>query len=155
MIEIERKFLVTNLDFVKYGVPQRIKQGYICTDSDRVVRVRIKDDKAFLTLKNASTGFARNEFEYEIPVTEAQTMLDTMCHQPIIDKIRFVLIHKKKRWDIDVFNGQNEGLVIAEIELESQDESFIKPPFIGKEVTDDHRYYNSYIATNPFNSWNE
>ena len=89
MIEIERKFLVKNLDFVKYGVPCRIKQGYVCTENDRVVRVRIKDKKGYLTLKTAATGFAHREFEYEIPLPDAQYMLDNMCTKPIIDKVRF------------------------------------------------------------------
>ena len=87
MVEIERKFLVKNLDFVKYGVPHRIKQGYICYDDDRVVRVRIMDKKAFLTLKSAATGFARYEFEYEIPVADAEKMLQELCRKPIIDYI--------------------------------------------------------------------
>ena len=124
MIEIERKFLVRNLDFVKYGVPHRIKQGYVCTENDRVVRVRIKDKKGYLTLKTAATGFAHREFEYEIPLADAQYMLDNMCMKPIIDKVRFELIHKGKKWEIDVFNAENEGLVIAEIELQSKDEVF-------------------------------
>ncbi len=153
MIEIERKFLVKNLDFVKYGVPQRIRQGYICAEPDRVVRIRIKDDKAFVSIKSASVGFARHEFEYEIPVPEVEIMLQEMCHQPIIDKVRFVLIHKSKKWEVDIFNGDNEGLIIAEIELQDKDEKVIMPPFIGEEVTDDPRYYNSYLALNPFKSW--
>lgn len=153
MVEIERKFLVKNLDFVKYGVPHRIKQGYICYDDDRVVRVRIMDKKAFLTLKSASTGFARYEFEYEIPVADAEKMLQELCRKPIIDKTRFDLIHKGKKWEIDIFNAENEGLIIAEIELQSRDEEFKIPPFIDKEVTDDIRYYNTYIAQKPFCTW--
>lgn len=153
MIEIERKYLVRNLDFVKYGVPHRIKQGYISTDEGHVVRVRIKDKKGYLTLKNASRGFARCEFEYEIPVDDAQLMLDEMCHKPVIDKTRFDLLHKGKKWEIDVFNGENEGLIIAEIELQSKDEEFKIPPFIDREVTDDYRYYNAYIAQHPFCTW--
>ena len=108
----KRKFLVKNLDFVKYGVPHRIKQGYICYDDDRVVRVRIMDKNAFLTLKSAATGFARYEFEYEIPVADAEKMLQELCRKPIIDKTRF-----------------------------------------DKEVTDDIRYYNTYIAQKPFCTW--
>ncbi|MDR0830795.1 MAG: CYTH domain-containing protein [Prevotellaceae bacterium] len=151
--EIERKFLVKNLDFVKYGVPHKIRQGYICADKNRVVRVRIKDQQAFLTLKTASVGFARHEFEYEIPLADAQTMLAEMCRQPIISKTRFDLLHKGKKWEIDVFNNENEGLIIAEIELETQDETFAIPPFIGEEVTADIRYYNSFISENPFLNW--
>lgn len=153
MIEIERKYLVKNLDFVKYGVPHRIKQGYISTEEGRVVRIRIKDQKGYLTLKSAAQGFARHEFEYEIPVADAEQMLDEMCHKPIIDKTRFDLLHKGKKWEIDVFNGENEGLIIAEIELQSKDEEFKIPPFIDREVTDDPRYYNAYIAQHPFCTW--
>lgn len=153
MIEIERKYLVKNLDFVKYGVPHRIKQGYISTEEGRVVRIRIKDQKGYLTLKSAAQGFARHEFEYEIPVADAEQMLDAMCHKPIIDKTRFDLLHKGKKWEIDVFNGENEGLIIAEIELQSKDEEFKIPPFIDREVTDDPRYYNAYIAQHPFCTW--
>ncbi len=153
MIEIERKYLVKNLDFVKYGVPHRIKQGYISTEEGRVVRIRIKDQKGYLTLKSASQGFAHHEFEYEIPVADAEQMLDAMCHKPIIDKTRFDLLHKGKKWEVDVFNGENEGLIIAEIELQSKDEEFKIPPFIDREVTDDPRYYNAYIAQHPFCTW--
>lgn len=153
MIEIERKFLVKNLDFVKYSVPHRIRQGYILTEKNRVVRVRIKDKKAFLTLKTSPVGFSRYEFEYEIPVDEAEIMLKEMCQKPIIDKVRFVHIQHGKKWEIDVFNGENEGLIIAEIELNSKDETFSLPPYIGKEVTYDERYYNSYIALHPYSTW--
>lgn len=153
MIEIERKFLVKNLEFVKYSVPQRIIQGYIVAEEGRVVRVRIKDKKAFLTLKTAATGFARHEFEYEIPVADAEHMLQEMCQKPLIDKVRFVHLQHGKKWEIDIFNGENEGLVIAEIELQSKDERFAIPPYIGEEVTDDERYYNSYIAKHPYNTW--
>jgi adenylate cyclase len=148
--EIERKFLVKNLDFVKYGVPHKIKQGYICTDNDRVVRVRINDKKAYLTIKNSAVGYSRDEFEYEIPVKDAEFMLAQMCKKPIICKTRFDLLHKGKKWEIDVFNNENEGLIIAEIELKNEEEEFIKPPFIDIEVTDDFRYYNSYINEHPF-----
>ena len=91
----------------------------------------------------------------EIPLADAQYMLDNMCTKPIIDKVRFELIHKGKKWEIDVFNAENEGLVIAEIELQSKDEAFKIPPFIDREVTEDHRYYNSYIALHPFNTWSK
>jgi len=155
MIEIERKFLVKSFDFLKYGIPHKIRQGYICTDKERVIRVRIKDRQAFLTLKTASVGFARYEFEYEIPLADAELMLSKMCQKPIISKTRFCLTHKGKKWDIDVFNDENEGLVIAEIELKDADEQFDIPPFIDKEVTSDARYYNSYIAQKPFNTWKQ
>ena len=144
MIEIERKFLVVN-DKYKMGTPQRISQGYICSENDRVVRVRIKGDKAYLTIKNATIGFARNEYEYEIPVADAEAMLKNTCQQPIIDKTRYVLEYKGFIWEVDEFHGDNEGLVVAEIELDSREATFDHPDFIGEEVTGDARYYNACL----------
>ena len=152
MIEIERKFLVVN-DKYKMGTPQRISQGYICSENDRVVRVRIKGDKAYLTIKNATIGFARNEYEYEIPVADAEAMLKTTCQQPIIDKTRYVLEYKGFIWEVDEFHGDNEGLVVAEIELDSREATFDHPDFIGEEVTGDARYYNACLFKNPYKIW--
>jgi CYTH domain-containing protein len=152
MIEIERKFLVVN-DKYKMGTPQRISQGYICSENDRVVRVRIKGDKAYLTIKNATIGFARNEYEYEIPVADAEAMLKNTCQQPIIDKTRYVLEYKGFIWEVDEFHGDNEGLVVAEIELDSRETTFDHPDFIGEEVTGDARYYNACLFKNPYKMW--
>ena len=152
MIEIERKFLVVN-DKYKMGTPQRISQGYICSENDRVVRVRIKGDKAYLTIKNATIGFARNEYEYEIPVADAEAMLKNTCQQPIIDKTRYVLEYKGFIWEVDEFHGDNEGLVVAEIELDSREATFDHPDFIGEEVTGDARYYNAGLFKNPYKMW--
>jgi CYTH domain-containing protein len=152
MIEIERKFLVVN-DKYKMGTPQRISQGYICSENDRVVRVRIKGDKAYLTIKNATIGFARNEYEYEIPVADAEAMLKNTCQQPIIDKTRYVLEYKGFIWEVDEFHGDNEGLVVAEIELDSREATFDHPDFIGEEVTGDARYYNACLFKNPYKMW--
>jgi CYTH domain-containing protein len=152
MIEIERKFLVVN-DKYKMGTPQRISQGYICSENDRVVRVRIKGDKAYLTIKNATIGFARNEYEYEIPVADAEAMLKNTCQQPIIDKTRYVLEYKGFIWEVDEFHGNNEGLVVAEIELDSREATFDHPDFIGEEVTGDARYYNACLFKNPYKMW--
>ena len=132
MIEIERKFLVVNNEY-KSGKPQRISQGYICSENDRVVRVRIKGDKAYLTIKNATIGFARNEYEYEMPVADAEAMLHNTCQQPIIEKTRYVLEYKGYTWEVDEFHGDNEGLVVAEIELENKDDMFDCPNFIGED----------------------
>ena len=151
--EIERKFLVKNLYFKELSVCHKIEQGYICTEKERVVRVRRYDSCAFLTIKSASVGFARDEFEYEIPVDDAQKMLETICIQPTIKKCRYILFFEDKKWEIDVFEGENSGLIIAEIELENESETFKIPNFIGEEVTSDIRYYNSYINNNPYNSW--
>lgn len=152
MIEIERKFLVVN-DKYKMGTPQRISQGYICSENDRVVRVRIKGDKAYLTIKNATIGFARNEYEYEIPVADAEAMLKNTCQQPIIDKTRYVLEYRGFIWEVDEFHGDNEGLVVAEIELDSREATFDHPDFIGEEVTGDARYYNACLFKNPYKMW--
>jgi adenylate cyclase len=152
MIEIERKFLAVN-DKYKMGTPQRISQGYICSENDRVVRVRIKGDKAYLTIKNATIGFARNEYEYEIPVADAEAMLKNTCQQPIIDKTRYVLEYKGFIWEVDEFHGDNEGLVVAEIELDSREATFDHPDFIGEEVTGDARYYNACLFKNPYKMW--
>jgi CYTH domain-containing protein len=152
MIEIERKYLVTNNNY-KSGTPIRISQGYICSEENRVVRVRIKGDKAYLTIKNATIGFARNEYEYEISVADAEAMLHNTCQQPIIDKTRYILEYKGFIWEVDEFHGDNEGLVVAEIELENKNQQFELPDFIGEEVTDDARYYNACLFKNPYKNW--
>jgi CYTH domain-containing protein len=118
-----------------------------------VVRVRIKGDKAYLTIKNATIGFARNEYEYEIPVADAEAMLKNTCQQPIIDKTRYVLEYKGFIWEVDEFHGDNEGLVVAEIELDSREATFDHPDFIGEEVTGDARYYNACLFKNPYKMW--
>ena len=152
MIEIERKFLVVN-DNYKSGKPQRIVQGYICSEDNRVVRVRIKGGKAYLTIKNATIGFARNEYEYEIPVADAEAMLQNTCQQPIIDKTRYVMEYKGFTWEVDEFHGDNEGLVVAEIELEHKNDEFELPDFVGEEVTGDARYYNACLFKLPYKCW--
>ena len=129
MIEIERKYLVVNEQY-KAGMPIRISQGYICSEENRVVRVRIKGEKAYITIKNATIGFARNEYEYEIPVADAEAMLHNTCQQPIIDKTRYILEHKGFTWEVDEFHGDNEGLVVAEIELEDKGTTFELPNFV-------------------------
>ena len=152
MIEIERKYLVVN-EHYKNGIPIRISQGYICSEENRVVRVRIKGERAYITIKNATIGFARNEYEYEIPVADAKAMLQNTCQQPIIDKTRYVVEHGDFKWEVDEFHGDNEGLVVAEIELEDKDEVFELPDFVGEEVTGDARYYNACLFKNPYKNW--
>lgn len=144
MIEIERKFLVISREYADSPV-RHIRQGYICDDPDRVVRVRVRDEQGFITLKNKRDGFARNEYEYVIPKTDAEQMLESMCRQPVLIKDRYLYKYKGHTWEIDEFHGKHEGLVIAEIELESADETFERPAFIGREVTDDPQYYNANI----------
>lgn len=154
-IEIERKFRVLNDTFKRYAIPHRIVQGYICSEKDRVVRVRTYDDKAFITIKNATIGFARDEFEYSIPIEDAQKMLDGICQQPIIEKTRYCLTYENHVWEIDEFLGDNKGLIIAEIELEHREETFNIPPFIGEEVTNDSRFYNARLFKEPYKNWNK
>ncbi len=154
-IEIERKFLVTSDSYKAHAESKRIVQGYICNDRERVVRVRIYGDKAFLTIKDTTVGFARHEFEYEIPLSDARTLLDSVCLRPIIDKTRYRYACGRLCWEIDEFHGENAGLVIAELELPRADATFEKPDFVGDEVTGDPRYYNANLITNPYKNWNK
>jgi adenylate cyclase len=151
--EIERKFLV-NLDSWKpLDAGIHFKQGYLNAQKERVVRVRIEGTKAKLTIKGVTTGVTRAEFEYEIPVDDASILLDNLCEQPLIDKHRHKEVHGGKTWEIDVFHGLNEGLVVAEIELASEEEQFEMPAWAVKEVSSDPRYFNSNLLKNPFSMW--
>jgi CYTH domain-containing protein len=145
-IEIERKFLVTGEFKPEAFAHYRITQGYICRASGRTVRVRIRDDKGYLTIKGASdsSGAARYEWEKEIPLPEAQELMK-LCEAGILDKTRYLVQSGKHVFEVDEFHGSHQGLIIAEVELESADETFIKPEFIGEEVTGDSRYYNSRL----------
>ena len=150
-IEIERKFLVTGTDW-RQGAGTVFSQGYLNRDKARTVRVRIAGAKAFLTIKGASQGATRAEFEYEIPLADAEQLL-ALCEGPIIQKVRRVLVHAGSTWEVDEFEGPNAGLVVAEIELTSEDQVFERPAWLGQEVTDDVRYFNSNLATTPFSAW--
>jgi len=154
--EIERKFLVVG-EFKNQAYSHtHIRQGYIASGNGRTVRVRIRDDKGFLTIKGPSgkAGLSRYEFEREIPLQDAQDLMQ-ICEPGIIDKTRYLVkspdgIHT---WEVDEFYGDNEGLIMAEIELGAEDEAFLKPAFIGREVTGDRRFYNSHMRKNPFKLW--
>jgi adenylate cyclase len=155
MIEIERKFLVTSTDFKNEAFTQnRIAQGYLSTVPERTVRVRIKGDKGFLTIKGISSDsrLSRFEWEKEILLDEALALL-SLCEKGVIDKTRFEVKMGNHIIEIDEFYGENEGLIIAEIELRSENESYEKPDWLGVEVTEDLRYYNSYISKNPYRKW--
>lgn len=155
MIEIERKFLVLSNNFINEAfAKKRIVQAYLNSSPERAVRIRIKEDKAFLTIKGKgnATGTTRLEWETEIPVTDAEKLL-LICEDGVIDKIRYEVKVGKHVYEIDVFAGENEGLIMAEIELESEDETFEKPSWLGHEVTNDERYYNAYLSNNPFKKW--
>ena len=148
MIEIERKFLVKG-DFYPFVInKQRIKQGYLCIAKNRTVRVRIKGDSGFITVKGPANanGFARNEFEYSIPLADAEEMLK-LCPPVVIDKERHYIPAGNRTFEVDVFHGVHEGLIIAELELGSEDEPFLRPDWLGEEVTGDVRYYNAYLSS--------
>ncbi|MCC7317120.1 MAG: CYTH domain-containing protein [Bacteroidales bacterium] len=152
--EIERKFLV-NGDFKSVATKAtRITQGYLSSVPERTVRVRIKGDKGFITIKGvgSSSGASRYEWEKEIPVSEVEELLQ-LCEAGVIDKTRFLVTAGPHTFEVDEFYGENEGLVVAEVELSSEDESFEKPNWLGKEVTGDVKYYNSMLMKNPFKSW--
>ena len=153
-LEIERKFLVAG-DFRPFaGKSVRIMQGYLSSVPERTVRVRIKGDKAFITIKgigNAS-GTSRYEWEKEISVSEAHELM-LLCEPGVIDKTRYLVDAGMHVYEVDEFHGDNEGLVLAEIELTSEDEDFAKPEWLGAEVTGDNRYYNSYLSAHPFSTW--
>jgi len=152
-IEIERKFLIdtSKLGTLKNGY--QIKQGYIQTIDHTTVRVRIRNKEAFLTIKGKSIGASRLEFEYPIPLQDAQDMLKNLCNTSVIDKVRYLVEHEGHVWEVDIFEGSNKGLVVAEVELESEDEVFILPKWVTKEVTDEIRYFNSNLIENPYSNW--
>lgn len=155
MVEIERKFLVNSEAFKAEAFTQnRIKQGYLSSIPERTVRVRTKGNKGFLTIKGISndTGMSRFEWEKEIPIEEAEKLL-LLCEKGMIDKTRFEVRSGNHIIEIDEFYGENEGLIMAEIELKSETESFEKPIWLGEEVTSDKRYYNAYLSNNPFKNW--
>ena len=151
--EIERKYLVNLATWVPQNAGTHFKQGYLNAQKERVVRVRIEGAKAKLTIKGITTGVTRAEFEYLIPVEDAAILLDNLCEQPLIDKHRHKEVHGGKTWEIDVFHGDNQGLVVAEIELTSEAEAFERPSWAGDEVSSDPRYFNSNLLKNPFKSW--
>lgn len=155
MIEIEKKFLVLNDSFkVAAFNKNRITQGYLSSVPERTVRVRIKGDKGYLTIKGLSnvTGMSRFEWEKEIPVDEAKKLL-LLCEEGVIDKTRFEIKIDNHIFEVDEFYAENEGLIIAEIELNFETETFNKPNWLGEEVTKDKRYYNSYLSNHPYKKW--
>lgn len=154
-VEIERKYLI---DLEKLGTLEngiRIKQGYLSINKESVVRVRIKNDKGYLTIKGSNNGISRLEFEYEIPFEEANEMLDNLCQKPVIDKSRYIIKYDTNIWEIDVFYGDNEGLVVAEVELKDENEIISLPSWIKKEVSHDSRYFNSNLMKHPYKDWIE
>ncbi len=149
--EIERKFLVEGTAW-RTSEGTAITQGYLNRDKNRTVRVRIEGARAMLTVKGLTVGASRPEFEYPIPLEDARVLM-AMCDGPVVEKIRRTVVCYDGRWEIDEFLGANAGLVVAEIELDSEGQAFSRPSWLGREVTHDPRYFNSSLATNPFTSW--
>ena len=151
-LEIERKFLL------KEGAWRNEKgtmyrQGYLNSAKERTVRVRVIDDQGYLTVKGISRGAVRMEYEYEIPLAEAKAMLDDLCEKPLIEKMRYKIAFSGLVWEADEFFGENLGLLVAEVELEREDQPFVKPEWIGEEVTDDPKYYNANLIHHPYSKW--
>jgi CYTH domain-containing protein len=153
-LEIEHKYLIRRDLWYAIHKPAgiKIRQGYLLSDEGKTVRVRIAGDNAFLTIKGPSINASRAEYEYPVPAGDAEELLQ-LCTIPIIEKVRYRMEYAGKMWEVDEFFGENEGLILAEIELSFPDESYHKPAWAGEEVTGDPRYYNSCLAANPFSGW--
>ena len=152
--EIERKFLLKNDNWRKAaepGIPYR--QGYLCMEPERSVRVRVAGDRAFLTIKGKSEGAGRDEFEYPIPKEDAEHLLGDLCVKPLIEKTRYIVRDERLKWEIDEFGGENRGLVFVEVELKDEGEKIAKPDWVGEEVTGDPRYYNLNLVMNAYSKW--
>lgn len=152
-IEIERKFLVRNTAFLQHQTGTAFKQGYLNREGV-TVRVRVAGEQAFLTIKGKTRGLSRSEFEYPIPIADAKQML-ALCALPAIEKTRYLIDHADKCWEVDVFHGANQGLIIAEVELDNENESLTLPDWVGREVSHEARYFNSQLASHPFCQWSE
>ena len=153
-IEIERKYLLRNDDWrLNANQGTDYEQGYIIGSDKASVRIRIERSTAMLNIKSATLGIKRQEYEYEIPVDEAQELLSSLCAVPLVKKTRYIVIENDDKWEIDVFSGDNTGLVMAEIELQSEDQSIELPSWCGQEVSDDPRYYNVNLVKHPYSTW--
>lgn len=151
--EIERKFLVRSESWREAAEAEHFRQGFLSTEPERTVRVRVAGPQGSITIKGKTIGARREEFEYEIPLADAQRLLDALCKRPLIEKVRYTLPLGGHVWEIDVFEGDNAGLVVAEIELATEDEAFDRPDWLGDEVTDDPRYFNSNLVSKPYRDW--
>ena len=154
-LEIEKKFLVKGDRWRSLGKGTPYRQGYLSSVKERTVRVRTIQDRGYLTIKGISRGAARAEFEYEIPYSDALEMLEQLCETPLIEKVRYKIEHNGLVWEIDEFSGDNQGLIVAEVELQSVDQTFDKPEWIGSDVTRDPRYFNANLIHYPFRMWRE
>lgn len=154
-LEIERKFLLANDEWRGLDKGKRYRQGYLNKRDGATVRVRTIEDKAYLTIKGPSTNHSRLEYEYPIPIDDALEMLDALTVSAVVEKIRYTINYQGFVWEVDEFFGDNEGLIVAEIELETADQTFPTPPWIGKEVSSEARYFNANLAITPFKEWKE
>jgi CYTH domain-containing protein len=152
-VEIERKFLVTGSGWRTAGAGARYRQGYLSQRQDITVRVRATNERGYLTIKGSTSGASRPEYEYPIPLAHANELLDTLCIRPIIEKTRYRLEYRGLVWEVDEFEGENAGLVIAEVELDAEGQAVELPDWVGEEVTGDTRYYNASLVTNPYSAW--
>jgi adenylate cyclase len=151
--EIERKFLVIGHEWKSLAVGVPYRQGYLSTVKERTVRVRTVGDRGMLTIKGITTDVSRLEFEYEIPLADANRMLDELCERPLIEKTRYTIRIGPLTWEVDEFTGDNRGLIVAEVELSSADQPLVRPPWIGEEVSHDPRYFNSNLVRHPYTTW--
>lgn len=153
-VEIERKFLLANQQWrAQVQLRSKYIQGYLSRCPERTVRVRVVDDCGWLTIKGKSIGAVRSEYEYSIPSADALEMLAQLCEQPVIEKWRHRVTVNGHLWEIDEFLGKNSGLIVAEIELKQEDETFVRPGWLGAEVTDDSRYFNACLVSHPYQEW--
>lgn len=152
-VEIEHKYLVKEGAWSPYTQGTLIRQGYLTTDKERTVRIRIHGEKGFVTIKGVTVGDSRAEYEYEIPLTDASQMLDNLCLKPLIEKTRYEEVHHDRFWEIDVFHGDNEGLIVAEIELTGSQDHYQIPSWCSVNVTTDFRFANSSLLRNPYKNW--
>ncbi len=154
--EIERKYLLSSNAWKALSHQSiRMHQGYLCNNSQSSVRIRIENQAANINIKSMTVGISRAEYEYSIPVEEAKELLDTLCKKPQVQKTRYLVSHSGKLWEIDEFKGDNKGLIVAEIELESEDEVIELPEWVGKEVSHHERYYNMRLAEYPYSQWSD
>ncbi len=153
--EIERKFLVTSDAWRQLGTGRAYRQGYLAITSTHTVRVRVVGDQGYLTVKGKLSGITRLEYEYPIPVQEAHEMLNQLCEKPLIEKTRYCVECKGHIWEVDEFSGENQGLVVAEVELESEDQRVELPEWVGQEVSEDSRYLNASLVKNPYSHWSQ
>jgi adenylate cyclase len=151
--EIERKFLVKGDVWKSLAKGTRYRQGYLNSVKERTVRIRTVGDKGFLTIKGITTGASRTEYEYPIPVPDAEAMLNELCEKPIIEKNRYKIKDRNLTWEVDEFFGENQGLIVAEVELQSESQSVEKPGWVGEEVTGDPRYFNANLIKHPYAKW--